>query len=101
MAIHDKVMPELSKLSTLRGEFKSYADSTNLERITEVNTKIMQANDGMMQWMDEFKLPESKTEAETYLDSELVKITNISNAMMTAKTNATALLNELKAAKGQ
>lgn len=101
MAIHDAVMPEISKLQSIKKEFKSYADSSNLETIKNTSTLIVQADDAMMEWMANFKLPSDKSEAATYLDAELPKIQEVANKINEAKAMANKTLEELKASKGQ
>jgi hypothetical protein len=99
MAIHDKIMPETSKLLDLKSEFKSFVDSTSIPKITAANVKIVQADDAMMKWMEEFKLPDDKNNAKAYLEGELTKIKAIEVQFNDAKSTGKALLEELKSAK--
>lgn len=85
MRVHDEVMPETANLYKL----KKYAQD-DLEILPEnhefveqlVKTKIAadKADDAMMDWMAEFKVPESShDEKMKYLKSELSKIKEVSH----------------------
>ena len=101
MAIHDAVMPETSKLQEIKREFKNYADSINIEKIRTASVAIVQADDAMMDWMANFKLPSDAAEAKQYLAEELPKIQEVANKIQEAKIVANKTLEELKVSKGQ
>lgn len=100
MAIHDEVMPEIAKLQDIKRELKGYADSLNIDKIRMAASEIVQADDAMMNWMSNFKLPEGKSDAEAYLKNEKVKIQDVADKINSAKATAQKILDELKAAKG-
>ena len=60
-----------------------------------------EADEAMMQWMAEFKVPEEEGARKTYLINEKTKIQNVSDQMYTSMAAATLLLDSLKTLKQQ
>jgi len=60
MAIHDKVMPEMGKIHSLKKQLKAIevpqANEIILDHVKELND----ADEAMMTWMADFKVPKTK-----------------------------------------
>lgn len=101
MAIHDKVMPEMSKIHDLKRSLKSSQDpKVNIVVLKNIKA-LEEADEAMMQWMAEFKVPEEEGARKTYLINEKTKIQNVSDQMYTSMAAATLLLDSLKTLKQQ
>lgn len=101
MVVHDDVMPRMSEIhklkKSIRNEWKdsskeSYAEAMQLIKALE------DADESMMNWMSEFKVPkEASDEATTaYLNEQKVKITAVSDEMNTSIAKAELFLNQYK-----
>jgi len=93
MKIHDEVMPKMTDLATAKKELgvalENGADST---MVFEYLSKVEEADEAMMVWMDEYESPsETSTEAEklTYLNLELGRINKVKEKMLKAIKDAT------------
>ena len=62
IAIHDDVMPKMTKITTLITTLESKADSTNAEVYEPTILKLKTGHDKMMEWMKSFGDEFSKTE---------------------------------------
>ena len=62
IAIHDEVMPEMSKISRLMTNLETKMDSTNVETIKPAIEDLKIAHDKMMTWMANFGEEFSRTE---------------------------------------
>ncbi|MBK9253877.1 MAG: hypothetical protein IPM42_00165 [Saprospiraceae bacterium] len=98
MEIHDAVMPEMATIHSLKRQLKSLELKT-AEDSASVYQQIKQlddADEGMMSWMAEFKVPDDKAKKENYLNNEKIKIQKVSDDMISAISNAKMLLANLK-----
>lgn len=88
-AIHDEVMPKMSDIVNLKGQLMEMSlDSTNEAEVKAAISQLEKAEDGMMQWMNNFIQPEKmredkKTHQEIlqYLQDEKQAITKVRDDM--------------------
>ena len=97
MLVHDEVMPKMSDIHKLRKQIrKAYPDKSvaGYEASLVVLTKLEEADEGMMEWMANFKVPEETdaTEQKAYLMQEKVAIQKVSDDMYAAMAAAKKLL---------
>ncbi len=95
IAVHDEVMPKLGELNKDRKGLQSILKSTTDESIkTELLTAITaleKADDGMMDWMSDWKVPSEPTEQKAYLEKEMIRITKVKTDMLESMKNAKLL----------
>ena len=92
MAIHDEVMPKMGDLHVAKKNLRKLISETNSDSlntiILDLITDLENADEGMMSWMHEYKVPNNDPEKTVYLEKEKVNITKVKEDM----------LNSLKAA---
>lgn len=106
MAIHDEVMPKMGKLGSMVGKLKSQEnDSTEMGmRYKEARIDLQEANEAMMDWMQNFgnrftpdeilngaELSEQKKQ---WLDEEEEKMQALKQQIDSSITNAQNLLGK-------
>ncbi len=98
-AIHDEVMPRMSEIVALKGKLEALnPDSTKAAEIAAAISLLGKAEDGMMEWMVQFKQPaklrESKKHEEimAYLAAEKQRITQVRDDMNNSIKAAEQLL---------
>ena len=98
MMVHDEVMPKMKPMSQLKKKLKkeliNRANNAELSmKITESLSEIEAADEQMMDWMADFKLPEDKSEKAqiSYLQKEQKKIEKVRMDIESAINNAHAL----------
>lgn len=100
MAIHDEVMPKLGELNkdrkALQKILKSTTDENIKSELLKAITGLENADDGMMDWMAEWKVPEEKSEQEAYLNKEMVRITKVKSDMLESMKTAKVLKEKYK-----
>jgi len=96
MEVHDEVMPEMSTINKLGRQLKKLDKKD--EKVLGLIKDLEAADDGMMDWMSEFKLNKKASTSEqlAYLTKEQVKIDQVSADMKTAIANAQTFLNKTK-----
>jgi hypothetical protein len=62
IAIHDEVMPEMSKINRLMGKLNAKIDTTNIKTYKSAIKDLEAGHDKMMKWMKDFGDEFSKTE---------------------------------------
>lgn len=97
MAVHDEVMPKMSDMHKLRKQIrKAYPDKSvaGYEQSLTVLAKLEEADEGMMEWMANFKVPEETDAAQqkAYLMQEKVAIRKVSDDMYAAMATAKTIL---------
>ena len=104
-AIHDAVMPRMSEIVKLKGQLKELqADSIKALEANAMTNQLEKAEDGMMDWMNQFtqleKLRETKKHDEivAYLETEKLRIAKVRDDMNGGIAAAARLVN---AASGQ
>lgn len=105
MEIHDAVMPKMSDTHRLKKALKKELKN-NIEEVSETrglllehHTALEKADDGMMDWMRDYKKLrklEEGTDAMAYYNSEKIKIQKVSDDMLSAIANAEAFLKNLE-----
>lgn len=97
MEVHDKVMPELSTIHAIRRDLKAIERPNSKDIIFSQIKALDEADEAMMTWMADFKLPEDKTNENAYLEAEKIKISNVSDMMYSSIKNGKQMLDSLKA----
>jgi hypothetical protein len=99
MAIHDKVMPEMNTIHTLKRELKSIEKPETRDVIIKKIIALDNADEAMMSWMADFKVPENKDKEGEYLIKEKEAIQMVSDQMYSSIQQAQMLLDSLKDVK--
>ena len=99
MAIHDKVMPEMSTIHALKRDLKAIENKESKTLVINKIIELDKADEAMMVWMADFKLPEDKKTEEQYLAQEKLNIQNVSEKMFSSISTAKYLLDSLKSVK--
>lgn len=100
MAVHDEVMPEMGTIHRLRKKLKAKVkegmenDSIQTTAMTQMISELDAADEGMMSWMADFKMPKDVTTEEqlSYLKKEQAKIDQVSKDMFGRIESAKKLL---------
>jgi DNA-directed RNA polymerase beta' subunit len=107
MAIHDEVMPKMSKVGQLVGKLKPMADSLGMESPQGKAMKDLQeANMTMMDWMQGFgnrfdsdEIMDGKElseEKKKWLNEEETKVKEVKEKINSSIANAESLLDSLE-----
>lgn len=93
MVIHDEVMPEMGTIHKLKKALKTKLNGpgTFSEEDLQNNINALDyADDQMMEWMHQFKMPKDESDANLlkYLEDQKIKITKVDQDMRTAIKNA-------------
>ena len=96
MEIHDAVMPEMSTIHTIKKDLKAIETPETKDLILKNVKALDDADEAMMSWMAEFKLPDDKSGETAYLESEKIKISKVSDAMYASIKNGKQVLDSLK-----
>ncbi len=93
MRIHDEVMPEMS---TMRRYRKQLLAKGNNDQIMQAVTDLTKADERMMDWMAEFKMPENVGEKDkiSYLNKELISVAAMNKQIKDAMTQAESIIDE-------
>ena len=96
MQVHDEVMPEITTINKLQKQLKPYKESNSVA--VELIDRLESAEDGMMDWMAEFKLNKSadKKIQVDYLKKEQTRINKVSQDMKSSISMAQAFLDQSK-----
>lgn len=94
MTIHDDVMPKTAVIHRLKKKLKNQTNEDNLAPVTMAIKQLDNADEGMMEWMADFKKPKGKSfeDAKTYLNSEKDKITVVKKDILSAIAVAEELI---------
>lgn len=96
MAIHDKVMPEMTTIHNLKKELQALrtpdSDSLILAKIKDLDD----SDEAMMQWMHDFDVPKNEEEKKAYLLDQKSKISGISELMYRSIDQAKATIDSLQ-----
>lgn len=101
MVIHDEVMPRMSEIHKLKKSIKQQWQDTSKQSYDEamqLKKELQEADDAMMDWMAEFKMPKEASEEEirVFLEKEKEKITAVSRSMTKSIENAELFLRQYK-----
>jgi len=94
MVIHDDVMPKTATIHRLKKKLKKNQQGENTAAFTAVIEQLDIADDGMMQWMQDFEKPKGQPfeEAKAYYEGEKVKITKVKKEILSAIAVAEELI---------
>ncbi|MBK9568306.1 MAG: hypothetical protein IPO37_25060 [Saprospiraceae bacterium] len=99
MAIHDKVMPEMTTIHALKRDLKAIEKPETKDIIIKNIIALDNADEAMMRWMADFKVPEDKSQEAEYLKKEKEVIQSVSDQMYASIHQAQKLLDSLKTLK--
>ncbi len=92
MAIHDEVMPKMGAMHLARKNLRNVLTKTEDKKlkaeILAMISDLRKADEGMMVWMHEWKVPEKDPEKTAYLLNEKKKITKVKLDMLTSLEKA-------------
>jgi len=104
MAAHDEVMPKMGELRKTAKDLQAKADSlstlTDQDFAAEISTlrqtaeRIEDANEGMMEWMRQFEMPDNEApiaEVLVYLKDQKEKIDKVKDEMLKSLEEGKAL----------
>ncbi len=82
MAIHDEVMPKMDEIMSLKSSLDSAIKiSPDSAKAKTLYSKLQLADDGMMDWMENYDSEsvkdKSEVEIEKYLNDQKIKITEV------------------------
>jgi anaerobic selenocysteine-containing dehydrogenase len=104
MAAHDEVMPKMGELRQVAKALKTKADSletvadqdfsAQVSSLREAAKKIEDANEGMMEWMRQFQMPDNESpiaEVLVYLQEQKEKVEKVKDDMLKSLEEGKAL----------
>jgi len=98
IAVHDEVMPKLGELNkdrkNLQAILKSTTDETVKAELLAAITSLEKADDGMMDWMSDWKVPSEPTEQKPYLEKEMIRINKVKTDMLESMRTAKLLIEK-------
>ena len=99
MAIHDNVMPEMTTIHALKRDLKAIEKPETKDIIIKNIIALDNADEAMMSWMADFKVPEDKSQEAEYLKKEKEVIQSVGDQMYASIHQAQKLLDSLKTLK--
>jgi hypothetical protein len=99
MKVHDEAMAKMGEMIELKNQIKSLKstllDTTGYGEADQLIRALESADEGMMVWMSEFRIPENAESAELdlYFKSEQKKVDIVSTDINTAIKKATEYLD--------
>lgn len=103
LATHDRVMPEMNPMGHLRNRLKELAplNPSDSGLYREARQELARAQDQMMGWMRQFKLPKDSSAAfqKDYLKDQYRMIREIEALTKRAMRRARQLINQADTAK--
>lgn len=107
MEIHDAVMPEMSTINRISRSLKKFVennqpDSLHLSQIESSIAELENADEAMMDWMQNYKKPrkmrgdKNHKEIMAYLKSEEAKISEVKKLMEESIEKGNALLESIE-----
>lgn len=86
IGIHDEVMPKMTDIhknkKLLREALNVVSEGNNKDVILLHIKKLEEADEAMMAWMGEYKIPTGEQEAITYLQGQKVEIERVKKMML-------------------
>lgn len=96
IAIHDEVMPKMGDIHMAKKKLRVILGNTTHDSLkTEILTLISdleKADEGMMDWMHNWNVPESEPELTSYLIKEKEKITKVKVDMLSSIESANTFI---------
>ena len=102
MKVHDDAMARMGEIyevkRTIEDLSNSIEDSIQLVEAKEIITSLEMADEGMMQWMAAFRIPDDVSNAslESYFFEEQKKVNIVSNSINEAIDKANKFVKEIK-----
>jgi hypothetical protein len=102
MKVHDEAMARMGEIHELKKQVRSWADTASnsivISETNEIVRKLDMADEGMMSWMAEFKIPDGGPEDElkSYFAEEQKKVDKVSADIEQAINNALKFLEDHK-----
>ena len=108
IAIHDEVMPKMSDINRVKRALQEHASGltspkcefqeADRGKIKGMVAKLEEADEAMMQWMRNFKKPENVSHEKmmVFLESEKVKISDVSDLMLSSLEKGEKLMEDLE-----
>ena len=94
MAIHDEIMPKMKDINDAKKQLKKIQNEENQAQVDALILQLDQADEAMMEWMNQFKPPQAEDKAarDTYLQMQKSKIVAVQEQMMSAIADAKSIL---------
>lgn len=96
MKIHDVAMAEMGNIHNKSNEIKDLImnakSSKDSAMYVTTLSELEKAEDGMMEWMQEFKIPKDYESAQIFLENEIIKVKKVNLDIFSALDNAEKLL---------
>ncbi len=96
MAVHDEVMPKMGHLNSLKRKVQATLDTISDDSVKKSRMDLVKrlddADEGMMSWMGEFKLPKIEDQKIPYLQKEMVRIKEVKKNILDGIADAEGLL---------
>jgi hypothetical protein len=92
-------MPEMTTIHALKRDLKAIEKPETKDIIIKNIIALDNADEAMMRWMADFKVPEDKSQEAEYLKKEKEVIQSVSDQMYASIHQAQKLLDSLKTLK--
>ena len=94
MVVHDDVMPKTATIHRLKKKLKNNQTDENTSTFQAAIEQLDIADEGMMQWMEDFEKPKNKPfeEAKAYYEDEKVRIIKVKKNILSAISVAEELI---------
>ena len=105
MEIHDAVMPKMSDINRVKRNLDDQIETDSLiddnlnSKVSIIILELTAAEESMMEWMKGFKVPKKDQPDEqvvSYLKEEKLKISRVSDQMLSSLEDGTKILNQLE-----
>lgn len=98
IGIHDEVMPKMSEIhknkKMLQNALEVVSDDNNKKVILLHIQKLEEADEAMMSWMGDYKIPVDEKEAIRYLQDQRNEITRVKNLMLIAIEKSSEIIRQ-------
>ncbi len=100
MKVHDDAMEKIGEINDLTNKLQqqtvNQADSLMAEKSKSIQEMLEKADDGMMNWMQEWKVPEdiSKEDLDNFFSDQKQKVDKVSNDIDKAIEEAKKFLED-------
>jgi len=99
LAIHDEVMPEMGNIHAAKKQLRNVMNETQndslITKILQLIDNLEKADEGMMDWMGKWDVPEKDPEKTNYLQAEKNKITKVKVDMLSSIEAANQFLSKM------
>lgn len=99
MAVHDEVMPKIGNINKASRALKKLMDeadnTVDQKKILFCLKDLNEAEEGMMEWMEEWSVPETEPEKSIYLKKEMIRIQKVKNDINSSLKLSSEILENL------